>query len=70
MKRYRVKMDSGNEIELHHYQHFDVKPAGVRCEKCKVALNLLECFQVTARGHTSGPWFCDAHRPLQEVLTH
>jgi hypothetical protein len=70
MVRYTLKMDSGKEIDVHHYQSFDVKPKGVRCETCKVALNLLECIQVTPKGRTSGPWFCEEHRPLQEIVAH
>ena len=35
--------DDGREIDVHHYEAFDIKPHGVRWYKCKVLLDRLEC---------------------------
>ena len=66
MKRYGLRMDrDGRELVIHHYLAFDIKPEGVHCEECQLKLDQIECVQITAKGRTSGPWFCDDHVPFE-----
>jgi hypothetical protein len=57
----------GDEIDVHHYEAFDIKPDRVRCEKCKALLDRLDCVRITPHERTSGSWFCKDHFPLEVV---
>jgi hypothetical protein len=69
-RKTTLRMDKdSHEIEVHHYEAFDIKPDHVRCEHCKALLDRLECVQITPKERTRGPWFCKDHFPLVPIIS-
>jgi hypothetical protein len=59
-----IRQKDAFEVAIDHYAASDVKRFNIRCRRCRIDLNQLECIHVFSNDDRNDRWFCVTHQPF------